>query len=142
MNNIGDQLALQGLMGAYVDAANRRDSDAWAATWAEDGVWCLMGMDVEGRQAMVELWQQVMAGFEFAILMPCSHQFVIDGDRATGHWYLQEFTRDLEGQSMQALSRYDDDYVRQDGRWYYQRRSYQFLYQGSGDLNGEYTPLP
>ena len=39
MNPIEDELALRNLMGRYTDAVNRRDADAWIATWAEDGVW-------------------------------------------------------------------------------------------------------
>ncbi|QFU75147.1 nuclear transport factor 2 family protein [Halioglobus maricola] len=141
MNNIEDELTLQDLMATYVDAANRRDGNAWASTWAEDGCWNLMGMEVEGREAILALWRQVLAGFEFAVLMPSSHRFEINSDRATGHWYLQEFTRDLEGQSMFALSRYDDEYVRVNGRWLFKRRSYQFIYQGPAELPGDYTAL-
>ena len=141
MNHLEDQFALQQLMGRYVDAANRRDGEAWAATWAEDGCWSLMGMEVEGRTAILGLWQQVMAGFDFALLAPSSHVIEIDGDTATGHWYLQEFTRDLEGAAMQAVSRYSDRYSRIDGAWYFQRRQYDMIYSGSAPMEGDYTPL-
>ena len=137
-----DERALQRLMARYVDAANRRDGDAWAQTWAEDGCWNLVGMEVQGRTAVLELWQQVVAGFEFAILMPSSGLFEIEGKSARGHWYLQEFTRDLQGQTMFALSRYLDTYSKVDGEWLYQSRRYELIYRGPADLSGEYTPLP
>jgi len=142
MSTIEDQLALQQLMGRYVDAANRRDGESWAQTWAEDGCWSLMGMDVEGREAILGLWQQVMAGFEFALLVPSSHVIDIDGDSATGHWYLQEFTRDLQGEPMQAVSRYTDRYARIGGQWYFARRQYDIIYRGASPMEGGYTPLP
>ncbi len=138
MNELENQIALQRLMGRYVDAANRRDAEQWISTWAPDGRWSLMGMGVEGREQILGFWQQVLAGFEFAILMPSSRSYSIDGDTATGHWYLQEFTRDLKGERMFALSRYTDAYRRIEGEWLFQSREYQFLYQGAPDLTGNF----
>jgi len=142
MNTLEDELALNKLMARYVDAANSRDGAAWSSTWAEDGRWLLMGMEITGRENILGLWQQVLEGFEFAILMPASGHFDIDGDTATGHWYLQEFTRDLQGEALAALSRYNDGYVKVNGQWLFASREYNFLYRGPADLSGEYTPLP
>ena len=141
MQNLEDDLALKSLMARYIDAVNRRDGDAWSATWAEDGVWNLLGSPVEGRDNIVGLWQQMMAGFEFAIMMPSSCLFEIDGDTASGHWYLHEYTRDLEGTASTILSRYVDTYVKQDGQWLFKTREYGFIYNGPSDLSGAYTPL-
>ncbi len=137
-----DERALQQLMARYVDAANRRDGDDWAQTWAEDGTWDIVGMEVTGRAAILDMWKQVVAGFDFAILMPSSSLLQVDGDRASGHWYLQEFTRDLQGERVLALSRYLDEYSKIDGQWYFQKRRYDFIYRGPADLSGNYTPLP
>lgn len=142
MSTVNDELALKNLMGRYVDAANRRDGQAWAKTWTQDGCWKLMGLEIKGRESILELWQQVIAGFEFAILMPSSCTFEIDGDKATGHWYLQEFTRDLQGEKLSALSRYLDTYRKVDGQWLFETRQYDFLYRGPADLSGDFTPLP
>ena len=142
MSTLEDELALNKLMARYVDAANRRDGAAWSSTWAEDGRWLLMGMEITGRENILGLWQQVLEGFEFALLMPASGHFDIDGDTATGHWYLQEFTRDLQGEALAALSRYNDSYVKVKGQWLFASREYSFLYRGPADLSGEYTPLP
>ena len=70
MSTLEDELALNKLMARYVDAANRRDGAAWSSTWAEDGRWLLMGMEISGRENILGLWQQVLEGFEFALLMP------------------------------------------------------------------------
>ena len=141
MSNMEEELALGRLMARYVDAVNRRDGEAWAATWAEDASWNLLGTEVDGRANIVGLWQQMMAGFEFALMMPSSSLFEIDGDSASGHWYLQEYTRDLEGNSSTVLSRYLDTYSKQDGQWLYQSRQYSFIYHGAPDLSGSYSAL-
>jgi hypothetical protein len=141
MSKMEDELALRTLMGRYVDAVNRRDESAWADTWAEDATWNLLGTEVTGKAQIVGLWQQMMAGFEFAIMMPSTGLFDVDGERATGHWYLQEFTRDLEGNGSIVLSRYLDSYVKKNGLWVYQSRRYSFMYHGAPDLSGSYIKI-
>lgn len=141
MNKIEDELALRALMARYVDAVQRSDAQAWGDTWAVAGVWNLLGTPVTGRDNIVQLWQQMMAGFEFAIMMPSSCLFDINADTASGHWYLTEYTRDLDGNGSTVLSRYLDSYVKEDGQWRYQSREYGFIYHGAPDLSGNYTPL-
>lgn len=138
-STLEDELALRNLMARYVDAVHRRDADAWAATWDDNSTWNLMGSDVIGREAIVGLWQQMMSGFEFALMLPSSSLFSIDGEQASGHWYLQEFTRDLEGKSTSIVSRYVDTYSKRDGQWLYQSRHYGFIYDGATDFSGNYT---
>lgn len=140
-NNANDELALRNLMARYVDAVNRSDADAWAATWDDDGSWNLLGNAVSGKANILALWQQMMAGFEFALMMPSSCLFSIDGDTASGHWYLQEFTRDKQGNTGTVLSRYRDTCIRRDHQWLYQSRHYEIIYHGAADLSGNYTPL-
>ena len=141
MNSPEHDLALRNLMARYIDAVNRGDGDAWITTWAEDASWQLLGNTVTGRDSILALWQQMMSGFEFAVMMPGSSLFEIAGDSATGHWYLQEFTRDLEGNTGIALSRYQDSYRKIDGEWLYQSRQFTFIYMGPADLSGSYTPI-
>ncbi|MGL4564799.1 MAG: YybH family protein [Halioglobus sp.] len=135
-----DEVALRNLMSRYVDAVHRRDAAAWAATWSEDACWNLLGTDVNGKAHIVALWQQMMGGFEFALMLPSSCLFNIDGDTASGHWYLQEVTRDREGNGSSIISRYLDTYCRHDGQWLYHSRRYSFIYHGTEALGGSYTP--
>lgn len=140
MNPIEDELALRNLMGRYTDAVNRRDADAWIATWADDAVWNLLGNPVTGRQDILALWLQMMGDFEFALMLPSSGVFEVNGDSASGHWYLHEYTRDLEGNASTMLSRYADTYVKQGDQWLFQQREYSFIYNGPADMSGTYTP--
>ncbi len=96
MSNLEDELALRNLMARYVDGVNRYDADTWIATWAEDATWNLLGTPVQGRDAILGLWQQMMATFEYALLFPSSCAFDINGDSATGHWYIHEYSSDLK----------------------------------------------
>lgn len=140
MNPLEDEIALRNLMAKYVDAVNRSDGEAWISTWAEDGCWNLLGNPVQGRDNILALWQQMMGGFEFALMLPSSCLFEIDGDSASGHWYLHEYTRDKEGNASTVLSRYVDSYVKIAGQWLFKNRDYGFIYNGPADLSGNYTP--
>jgi ketosteroid isomerase-like protein len=141
MNPIEDELALRNLMGRYADAVNRVDAEVWIDTWAEDGIWNLLGNPVSGRDNILALWKQMMSSFEFALMLPSSCLFEVNGETASGHWYLHEYTRDPEGNASTVLSRYQDTYVKKDGQWLYQSRDYGFIYNGASDLSGSYTPL-
>ncbi len=139
MSTLEDEQALKNLMARYVDAVHRRDADAWAATWDENGSWNLMGSTVTGKSNILLLWQQMMAGFEFALMLPSSCLLTVNSNTASGHWYLQEFTRDKQGNATSIVSRYVDTYSRCDGQWLYLSRHYTFLYHGAPDLSGAYT---
>ena len=75
-------------------------------------------------------------------MMPSSSLFEVQGDSASGHWYLQEFTRDNAGNAAMVLSRYRDTYSRIDGKWLFQSRDYDVMYFGPSDLSGSFNPLP
>jgi hypothetical protein len=141
MSTTLDELAIRDLVARYIDAVNRYHSDDWAATWSESATWNLMGMEVSGRDAIVELWTTAMAGFEFAIMMLNSGTVSVDGESASGRWYLTEHLKPVEGDTNITLGVYDDEYRREDGAWLFSRRSYQIIYQGPPDLSGNYTPF-
>ncbi|MEM1113963.1 MAG: nuclear transport factor 2 family protein [Pseudomonadota bacterium] len=137
-----DEQALRDLMATYLDAVYRNDGEAWKATWTEDSEWNLVGNAVTGRDNIYAMWQGAMASFEFAMMVPSIGKFEIDGDVASGFWYLQEFTRDHDGNTSCIVSRYLDTYVRENGRWLYKSRHYDFIYNGPADLSGNFMPLP
>jgi uncharacterized protein (TIGR02246 family) len=139
-NPVEDEIAIRDLVARYADAVNRSDGNDWGATWAEDGLWSLMGMESQGRENIVQFWLGAMAGFKFAIHMNGSGALNIAGDSATGRWYLTEYTCDLEGNAATILGVYDDQYIKTDGSWLFKERLYQVMYMGPADLSGDYQP--
>lgn len=122
-----DQLAIRALNDAYCDAVFRRDAEAWGANWAEDARWELMGQTVAGRAAIVALWTGAMAGFSFVAFFAQIGALCIDGDRAEGRVYTHELLEHGDGSLTRPVGRYDDIYVRKDGRWLFLERRYTFL---------------
>ncbi|MBY6211199.1 nuclear transport factor 2 family protein [Microbulbifer agarilyticus] len=139
-NDLADEITLRNLMAQYCDAVTRNDSSRWIDCWSQDAQWNLLGNTVCGKEAILTLFQQMMTGFEFALMIPGICQFEVNGDSATGYWYLQEFTRDSNGNGSSLFSRYEDSYIKQEGNWKYQRRSYQILYSGEALFTGAFPP--
>lgn len=118
-----DVAAIRALHDRYADAVNRRDADAWGALWAEDAVWDLMGTRVEGRAAIVGLWQGAMAGFAFVGFFSQMGAIAVAGDRAEGRVWTHEVLEGAEGER-RPLGRYDDQYVKRDGAWLFAERRF------------------
>ena len=124
---IEDQLAIRALHESYADAVFRRDAADWGALWADDASWDLMGTPVEGKQAIVGLWTGAMSTFAFVAFFSQVGTIEITGDTASGRLYTSEVLEDLEGNLRRTVGRYEDHYVRKDGTWLYQSRSFVVL---------------
>lgn len=122
-----DQAAIRVLHDSYADAVFRRDADEWGSNWAEDGHWHLMGTTVEGRDSIVGLWNGAMAAFGFVAFFSQVAAIEIDGDQATGRVFTHEVLETHDGTISRPVGRYDDHYVKREGRWFYRERRYTLL---------------
>lgn len=124
---IEDRLAIRELVDSYNDAVMRHDPDAWGANWTADGTWDLGSGTHEGRDAIVAAWLEAMSRFSFVGFFASAGPMTVDGDTAHATWYQQEFLHLKEGGKMNITGRYEDDYVKQDGRWFFSKRVYSVL---------------
>ena len=86
-----------------------------------------------------------MGSFDFVAQLLYQGTISIDGDSASGRWYLSEHLRVKDSKDgMFNIGTYADDYVKEDGRWLFKRRDYHILYndEGKGNMSGRITPLP
>ena len=125
---VEDRLAIRELVDSYNDAVMRFDRDAWASNWTDDATWSLPGMgEVTGKDTFVPLWQQMMAGFSFVGFFASAGPIVVTGNTAHAIWYQQEFLHQKDGARRRITGRYEDDYVKRGGRWFFQKRVYSVL---------------
>ncbi len=131
-----DELAIRNLVARYSDAVGRRNEDAWAATWTEDGVWNVGFVKASGRANVVKAWSGLMDHFRFVTQMPQSGFVEIDGDEARGTWHMMELGWPGQGDPTCTFGIYEDRYRRTDQGWRFATRDFHILYMGAADLRG------
>jgi uncharacterized protein (TIGR02246 family) len=124
---IEDRLAISELNASYCDAVLRVDAQDWGQCWAEDAKWNLMGATVEGRDAIVGMWTGAMKGFAAVSFLGITCATQVDGDRAKGRVQTHEFLALPDGTTRAVGGRYDDEYVRRDGKWLYASRTFRIV---------------
>ena len=82
----------------------------------------------EGRATIREAYVEIFAKSEFR---PFVHNHVLDiqGDVATGTCYL-DLKANVDDKLMVGWGYYDDDYVREDGQWLFERRRLTMVHYG------------
>ena len=126
---IEDRLAIRELVESYNDAVMRFDGGAWAENWRDDASWTLPGAgEVVGKKNFFPVWEQAMSNFSFVGFFASAGPILVDGDSARGTWYQQEFLHQKDGVKRTITGLYQDEYVRVDGRWYFQKRVYSIMH--------------
>ena len=122
-----DRIAIRERIESYGDAVFRRDETAWAACWAEDSAWDLMGTRVSGKANIVATWRGAMAGFSSVAFFSTPGAVNVEGDCAEARTYTLEFLVETGGKARRVIGQYDDRLVKQGGRWLFAERSYRIL---------------
>lgn len=128
---IEDRLAIRELHDSYCDAVLRTDPDDWGSLWTEDAVWSLMGTEVVGRENIVKLWVGAMGRFDSVSFLGTPGSLEITGDTATGRYQTHEILVE-NGEPRVAGGRYDDEFVKIDGHWFYSKRIFNLVSQMGG----------
>ncbi|GAA4042640.1 nuclear transport factor 2 family protein [Parerythrobacter jejuensis] len=124
---IEDRLAIRELHEIYGDGVVRFDAETWGSVWADDADWGFMGMDIKGRDKIVEVWLGAMANFE-AVSFSCVPAAIeVDGDTATSRVQTQEVLKGKDGSTRMIGGLYTDDLVKRDGRWVYAKRVFEIV---------------
>ncbi|MBH77053.1 MAG: hypothetical protein CL897_02325 [Dehalococcoidia bacterium] len=133
--------AIRQLCERYVDAINRRDSEAWVETWAPNGIWDY-GVEnpPKGREGLTLFWERAMANITGVVIVVNSGVVdSVNGNSATARWYHTEDVQIGEETRMSGVAVYEDNLVRIDGQWRFARRTHDLLYSGN-DLQGNFHP--
>jgi len=132
-----DRNAIRNLMARYSLASDCGRFEALADTFAEDGTLCFSGQATTGRAQIVARLNQ--RGPRNAALTFTRHHLTtslieVEGEHATGKTYFQVLTNI----GLDHCGVYLDEFIRQDGNWYFARREARADWQAPGSL---YPPL-
>jgi ketosteroid isomerase-like protein len=128
-----DRLAIRELIDAYAHCADRRDAKGQMALFTEDARF-LVHMDatvaeptqeLRGREALAPVFDNLNT-YRATTHFNGQSTVALDGDRASGESYCLahhiSFGADAERTIMIASIRYLDEFVRQDGAWFFAER--------------------
>ena len=132
-----DRALIEDLQARYLFALDFRDPEAYAATFAEDGVLDYGAGKIRGRAAIAAMVADMREGdseqraADRSGLRPAAGRHnisnivvEIDGDRATGTAYWFHMGNDNPDRSAQlnSFGHYEDELVRIDGEWLFSLR--------------------
>ncbi|QIQ87610.1 nuclear transport factor 2 family protein [Erythrobacter sp.] len=121
---IEDRLEIRELAEVYGDGVVRFDKDTWASVWAEDADWDFMGMQLKGRDQIVETWLGAMSNFD-AVSFSCVPAAIeVDGNTATSRIQTQEVLKAKDGTTRMIGGLYTDELEKRGGRWVYTKRAF------------------
>ncbi len=124
---IEDRLAIRELHEIYGDGVVRVDPETWGSVWADDAHWNLMGMEVEGKDAIVEMWKGAMTNFEAVSFSCVPASIEVDGNSATSRVQTQEIMKQADGSTRVIGGLYDDKLEKRAGRWVYTSRIFKIV---------------
>jgi ketosteroid isomerase-like protein len=117
---VEDIEAIKKLKAKYCAACDKQyDADAIAALFTEDAVWDGGNFGAHhGREAIRKFFQGASEIFPFALHQVMNPLIEVDGDSATGQWYLfQPCTLGEHNQAMWLAAKYAEEYVRSGEEW-------------------------
>ncbi len=121
IQTLEDIEAIKKLKARYCAGADERDEEAFVGCFTEGAIWDGGSFGhYEGQAAIREFFQAIPKALSFAIHYVMNPQIEVNGDRATGRWYLLEpCTMRQEGgeQAVWGSARYEEEYVRVNGEW-------------------------
>ena len=98
------------------------DADALAELFTEDAIWDggIRGRN-EGREEIRRFFRQAPQRLPFAIHMVMNPIIEVNGETASGTWYLFQPCTFAEGdRAVWGAARYDEEYVKVGGEWKFQ----------------------
>jgi ketosteroid isomerase-like protein len=120
LEDIEDIKRLKHRYCAYCD--DHYDADALADLFTEDAVWDGGERGVNnGREQIRSFFKRAPQRLPFAIHMVLNPIIEVNGDTAKGTWYLFQPCTYAEGnRAVWGSARYDEEYVRVNGKWKFQ----------------------
>jgi len=127
LRRLEDLEEIRALLMEYRRALDEKDFRAYAALFARDGVFSAGTMKATGPDEIYALVEGMLgtllterSGDDFHLVANIAIE--LDGDRATSSSTWAYVLREGDTPVLTKLGRYEDELVREDGRWRFQHR--------------------
>jgi ketosteroid isomerase-like protein len=143
---VKDELEIRSLAEKFSDAANRKDGEAFQSLWAKDAIWKIgppINMEFKGKENMGASVTHMLGLWDFFVQLSGPGVVIINGDKTTARFYVNEIARKTDDKSGNYnLSMYEDELVKENGKWVFIKRSYNTIYQEAPQYKGLVQNLP
>ncbi|MFT4585542.1 MAG: ketosteroid isomerase-like protein [Gammaproteobacteria bacterium] len=141
ITRLEDIEAIKQLKALYCEICDdMHNPDRIASVFAEDAIWESPDFgQAKGHAEIRQLFQSFKDKFSFSQHNIMNPRVEVNGNHATGIWYIAGPWTETEGNKETWMTaRYDDDYVKIDGQWKYQhlRVKVRMLADRSGSVEG------
>jgi ketosteroid isomerase-like protein len=143
---VKDELEIRALTEKFSDAANRKDGEQFQSLWAKDAVWKIgapINMEFKGKENMGSSVTHMLGLWDFFVQLSGPGVVNINGDKATARFYVNEIARKADDKTGNYnLSMYEDELIKENGKWVFQKRTYNTIYQEAPNYTGLVQKLP
>jgi ketosteroid isomerase-like protein len=136
------ECAIRQLHARFIDAVWRKDADAFAQCFAEQGEWKIATLHMRGRAEIGGTFAKLLGACERVFPILNTPILDIGADSVTGRIYCTEFAKMKDGSSAMTIGIYYDRYVEEQGRWRFQWRHWALHYRGPADLSAPFVNSP
>lgn len=136
------ECGIRQLHARFADAVWRKDADAFADCFAEDGEWKIAGLHLRSRAEIHGLFGKLMGICARVRLIADTPILDVGNGAATGRVAMTELAKMNDGSSAMTLGVYFDRYVEEGGRWRFKGRHFGLYYRGPVDMSAELVECP
>jgi len=139
--HVADRLAIADLNHRFGDAITRMDVASCADMFTPDAEIVVTNWDTfTGRDEIIRSLRELLSGWTGIVFTNHTGIADVDGDTATGQWYIREFGIKFD-EEYDISGVYHDTYRRDDGAWRFASRRYDTLHiRRAGVIS--VTPFP
>lgn len=143
---VKDELEIRALGEKFSDAANRKDGELFQSLWAKDAVWKIgppINVEFKGKETMGASVTKMLGLWDFFVQLSGPAVVTVNGENATARFYVNEIARKADDKSGNYnLSMYEDELIKENGKWVFLKRTYHTIYQEAPDYKGLIQQLP
>jgi ketosteroid isomerase-like protein len=130
------------LHARFTDAVWRKDADAFADCFAEDGEWKLAGLHMRSRAEIGSTFAKLLSACDRVLMIQGTPLLEVGQGTATGRIHVTELAKMADGSSAMTIGIYYDRYVDVGGLWLFQWRHFGLHYRGPTDLSAALVDCP
>lgn len=136
------ECGIRQLHARFIDAVWRKDADAFADCFADDGEWKIATLHFRSREEINGAFGKLLGACALVRIIPGVPLLEVGDGTATGRIDVTELAKMSDGSSAMTMGVYYDRYVEQEERWRFRWRHFGLHYRGPLDLSAELVECP